>query len=142
MLTGSVSKGKMGIYYNFYHCSSSYGGRFKAETTNDTFIKQLKYLIPEEGMIDIFVEAFIEDFNTQTKKQNQERISLLTQIEEDEYFFLKKDCIDKIEQLENRLNNLSSVNTEIKDLFKSALKRLQILTYAIRRGIQKKRDVL
>ncbi|GEJ43562.1 recombinase family protein [Chryseobacterium sp. ON_d1] len=72
MLTGSASKGKMGVYYNYYHCSSSCGVRFKAEITNDIFIKQLKYLIPKEGMIDIFTEAFIEDFNTQTKTQNQE----------------------------------------------------------------------
>ena len=109
-------------------------------------------------MIDVFIEAFIEDFNTQTKTQNYERISLLSQIEElnnrkrkaliekidgkieeEDYLFLKKDCTKKIEQLENRLNNLSSVNMEIKDLFKSGLKQIANLDCAIRRVTQKKR---
>lgn len=82
MLTGSASKGKMGIYYNDYHCSSSCGVHFKAETANELLVKQLKYLIPKEGMIGIFIEAFIKNFNVQTKSQNQERTSLLRQIEE------------------------------------------------------------
>ncbi len=162
MLTGSASRGKMGVYYNYYHCSSSCGVRFKAEIANDVFIKQLKYLIPKEGMIDVFIEAFIEDFNTQTKTQNHERISILSQIEElnnrkrkaliekidgkieeDDYLFLKKDCTKKIEQLEDRLNNLSSVNIEIKDLFRSGLKQIANLDIRYQKGnTEEKRQII
>jgi len=43
----------MGVYYNYYHCSSSCGVRFKAEMAIDVFLKQLKSLIPKKGMIDV-----------------------------------------------------------------------------------------
>lgn len=32
-------------------------------------------------MVDVFIEAFINDFNEQTKMQNREKADLLTQIE-------------------------------------------------------------
>src|SRR5690606_27921932 len=63
-LSGSASKGKMG---NYYHCSSACGTRFKADTANEAFLKQLRYLSPKEGMVDVFIEAFIKDFNNKTK---------------------------------------------------------------------------
>ena len=162
MLTGSASKGKMGVYYNYYHCSSSCGVRFKAEIANDVFLKQLKSLIPKKGMIDVFIEAFTEDFNAQTKTQNAERTNILNQIAElnnrkrkaliqkidggieaDEYIFLKKYTTEKIEQLEVRLNNLSSVNTEIKDLFKSGLKKIANLDIRYQKGnTEEKRHII
>src|SRR5690606_14331434 len=43
MLSGSASKGRK-EYYNYYHCSSSCGTRFKAEPVNEAFVKQLRYL--------------------------------------------------------------------------------------------------
>lgn len=51
MLTGSASKGKMGNYYYYYHCSSACGTRFKAETVNEAFVKQLRHLTPVQNKI-------------------------------------------------------------------------------------------
>src|SRR5690606_10499462 len=45
MLTGSASKGKMGKYYYYYHCSSSCGTRFRAENTNEIFEQQLQSML-------------------------------------------------------------------------------------------------
>lgn len=68
MLTGSASKGKMGNYYYYYDCSSACGTRFKADTANEAFLKQLRYMSPKEGMVDVFIEAFIKDFNNMQGK--------------------------------------------------------------------------
>ncbi|WP_343690836.1 zinc ribbon domain-containing protein [Chitinophaga sp.] len=101
MLTGRASKGKTRIYY-YCHCSSSCGVRFKAEDANNAFIKQLRYLTPKEGMVDVFIEAFINDFNEQTKMQNREKADLLTQIEAHNTR-LKNALIQKIDgELDNK----------------------------------------
>lgn len=50
---------------------------------------------------------------------------------------------EKIEQLEVRLNNLSSVNTEIKDLFKSGLKKIANLDIHYQKGnTEEKRRII
>ena len=81
MLTGSSSRGKLGVYYNYYHCSTSCGVRFRAETVNEAFIKQLRYMSPKAGMVDVFIEAFIKDFNNKTKTQNAERANIIGEID-------------------------------------------------------------
>ena len=143
MLTGSASKGKMGNYYYYYHCTSSCGVRFKAETANEAFLKQLRYMSPKEGMVDVFIEAFIKDFNNKTKAQNTERANIIGEIDalnkryqnallknadgemaDDDFQEVKKLTKGKIEVLERRLNDLAVVGTEIKDLVASTLKKV------------------
>src|SRR5690606_13749138 len=64
-------------YYYYYHCTSACGVRFKAETANEAFLKQLRYMSPKEAMVDVFIEAFIKDFNNKTKAQNTERANII-----------------------------------------------------------------
>ena len=162
MLTGSASKGKMGVYYNYYHCSSSCGTRFRAEAANEAFVKQLRYLSPKEGMIDIFIEAFIKDFNNKTKAQNSERANIIGEIDtlnkryqkallknadgemaDDDFQEVKKLTKGKIEKLEQRLNDLAVVGTEIKDLVASALKKVANIDRRYENGdIEEKRVIL
>ncbi len=162
MLTGSASKGKMGVYYYYYHCSSSCGVRFKADDANDAFIKQLRYLTPNEGMVDVFIEAFINDFNEQTKMQNREKADLLAQIEQhntrirnalvqkidgelsnEDYLALKKFTGETIEKLETRLSELAVVNVGIKDLLKSGLKKIANIDRRYEKGdIEEKRTIV
>ncbi|GAB0157823.1 hypothetical protein CHRYSEOSP005_31090 [Chryseobacterium sp. Alg-005] len=161
-LTGSASRGKMGRYYNYYHCSSSCGVRFKAEETNNIFVKQLRSLIPKKGIADIFIEAIISDFTTKTEAKREERTTLLTQIEglstrvknaliqkidgkieDEEYLFIKKYCSEKIEQLEFKLSNLSDINTEIKGLLRSGLKKVGNLDKYYEQGnTEEKRKII
>lgn len=162
MLTGSASKGKMGIYYNYYHCTSSCGTRFKAEDSNKAFLKQLQYLSPKEGVVDIFIEAFIRDFNNKTKAQNSERASIIDEIDsmnkpyqnaliknadgetaDDDFQELKKMTKSRIEQLEKRLNDLAIVGTEIKDLVAYALKKVANIDRRYENGdIEEKRAIV
>ena len=162
MLTGSASKGKMGNYYNYYHCSSSCGTRFKAEVANEAFVKQLRYLSPKAGMVDVFIEAFINDFNKQTKAQNSDRANIIKEIDTlnkryqnallknadgemdyDDFQEVKKLTKGRIEKLEKQLNDLASVGTEIRDLVASALKKVANIDRRYENGdIEEKRVVL
>ena len=162
MLTGSASKGKMGNYYNYYHCSSSCGTRFKAEAANEAFVKQLRYLSPKAGMVDIFIEAFINDFNKQMKAQNSDRANIIKEIDTlnkryqnallknadgemdyDDFQEVKKLIKGRIEKLEKQLNDLASVGTEIRDLVASALKKVANIDRRYENGdIEEKRVVL
>ncbi|MCO5286963.1 MAG: recombinase family protein [Chitinophagaceae bacterium] len=143
MLTGSASKGKMGKYYYYYHCTTSCGTRFSAEPVNEMFLKQLRYLSPKCGVVDVFIEAFIHDFNHQTKTNNIERKNIVGQIdalnkryqsalvknadgemEDEDFKELKKITQARIENLEKELGNLAIASTEIRDLVATALKKV------------------
>jgi len=162
MLTGSASRGKMGNYYYYYHCSSSCGARFKAESVNDIFIKQLRYISPKAGMLDVFIQAFISNFNKQVKTQNGEKANIIKEIDilnkryqnaliknsdgemaDDDFQEIKKLTKGKIEKLENQLNDLTSIGVEIKDLVGSALKKLANIDRRYENGnVEEKRVVL
>ncbi|HRN72197.1 MAG TPA: recombinase family protein [Ginsengibacter sp.] len=143
MLTGSASKGKMGKYYYYYHCTTSCGTRFSAESVNEMFLKQLRYLSPKCGVVDVFIEAFIQDFNSQTKANNIEKNNIIGQIdalnkryqnaliknadgemEDEDFKELKKITQARIENLEKELGNLAIASTEIRDLVATALKKV------------------
>src|SRR5690606_35570728 len=162
MLTGSASKGKMGNYYTYYHCISPCGVRLKAETVNEAFIKQLRHLSPKEGRGDVFIEAFIKDFNDKTKAQNTARANIIEEIDalykryqnallkkadgemaDDDFQEVKRLTKGKIEDLEKRLNNLAVTGTEIKDLVASALKKVANIDRRYENGdIEEKRLIV
>ncbi|WP_240899027.1 hypothetical protein [Sphingobacterium sp. SGL-16] len=98
---------------------------------------------PKEGMVDVFIKAFIKDFNSKTKAQNTERGNIIDEIDalnkryqkallknadgemaDDDFQEVKKLTKGKIEDLETKLNDLAGVGTEIKDLVASALKKV------------------
>ncbi len=162
MLTGSASRGKMGNYYYYYHCSSPCKTRFKAELANDAFLKQLQYLSPKEGMVEVFIEAFIKDFNNKTKAHNTERTNIISEIDtlnkryqnallknadgemaDDDFQEVKRLTKGNIEVLERRLNDLAVVGTEIKDLVASTLKKVANIARRYENGdIEEKRLIV
>jgi site-specific DNA recombinase len=162
MLTGSASRGKLGKYYYYYHCSSSCGVRFKAENTNELFVEELQKYIPKPGMIEVYIAAVVQDFKSQTKQQNSERKSILSQIEkidermrnarvlrvdgkldEDDFICLKKESNQKIEQLERDLARLSNTHKEITDLLEIGLKKLAGLDLRYINGtVEEKREII
>lgn len=162
MLTGSSSKGKMGVYYNYYHCSTDCGTRYKAETVNEIFVDQLKALLPRKGMVDIFVESFIQNYELETKTQNKERKDILEKIQQlndrhtkaliknadgvmddADFIELKKITKKNIERLEDELNNLSTLNLEIRDLMKTSLKKVVNLSERYENGtVEEKRIIV
>lgn len=113
-------------------------------------------------MVDIFIEAFISDFNKQTKAQNSERTNIIGEIDalnkryqnallknadgemaDDDFQEVKKLTKGRIEKLEQRLNDLAIINSEIKDLVASALKKVANLDRRYENGdIEEKRAKL
>ena len=143
LLTGSASRGKMGKYYHYYHCTKSCKIRFKAELVNEAFEKQLKNLIPKKEYLDLFIEAFKIDYKNKTKLNKNERMSILqeidtlnnryqnaliknidNQIDEIDFKKIKILTLNKIEELEVKLNNLSIVNTEIEKILIHSLSNI------------------
>jgi site-specific DNA recombinase len=161
MLSGSTSKGRSS-YYTYYHCKASCGVRFKAELVNKAFVKQLRNLSPKVGMVDLFIEAFIKDFNKKTKTQNAEKTNIISEIDalnkryqnallknadgemaDDDFKEVKKLTKGKIEVLERRLNDLASAGTEIKDLVASALKKVANIDRRYENGnVEEKRAII
>lgn len=162
MLTGSASKGKMGKYYYYYHCSSECGVRFNAENTNEAFIKQLSELIPKQGMIQVYIASVIQDFKNQTRKQNTERRQLISQLDtlntrmqnariqkvdgklnDEDFQILKKETNVQIEKLEEELGNLSDQHKEISHLLEAGLKKLSGLDIRYKNGtMEEKREII
>ncbi|GAE66754.1 recombinase family protein [Chryseobacterium indologenes] len=162
MLTGSASKGKLGRYYYYYHCSSQCGVRFRAPEVNAAFERQLSELLPRPGMSEVFIETVLEDFQSKTKKENIERKQMLKQVEDlnarlqkaliqkvdgtlddDDYNFIKKDTYAKIERLEFDLSHLSDQNTEISRLLKSELaKIINLYKYYVEGDMEQKRQII
>src|SRR5690606_40588249 len=102
-----------------------------------------RYMSPKEGMADVFIEAFIKDFNNKTKAQNTERTNIISDIDasnkryqntllknangemsDDDFHEEKKLTKGKIEVFERRLNDLAVAGTEIKDLVAPTLKKV------------------
>ncbi|WP_270089885.1 hypothetical protein [Sphingobacterium sp. SYP-B4668] len=113
-------------------------------------------------MVDVFIEAFINDFNKQTKAQNSDRANIIKEIDTlnkryqnallknadgemdyDDFKEVKKLTKGRIEKLEKQLNDLASVGTEIRDLVASALKKVANIDRRYENGdIEEKRVVL
>ncbi len=93
---------------------------------------------PRKGMVDVFIEAFIKDLNNQNKIQNTHRANIIDEIDtlnkryqntdgemaDDDFQEVKKLTKGKIDVLERGLNDLAVVETEIKDLVASTLKKV------------------
>lgn len=113
-------------------------------------------------MVDVFIEAFIKDFNNKTKAQNTERTNIIGEIDtlnkrhqnallknadgemaDDDFQEVKKLTKGKIEVLERRLNDLAVVGTEIKDLVASTLKKVANIDRRYENGdIEEKRVIV
>lgn len=162
MLTGSASKGQMGKYYYYYHCTSQCGTRFKAREVNKTFIEQLRKLSPSETIVRMYLDSFFEEYNNRRKRERKKRKGLLMQIDKlnsrlkealirnvdgkldnDDYNKLKKFTNKELEELESKLNNLSDINSEINKLLRKNLKKLIGIDKQYERGdVEEKRTIL
>ncbi len=162
MLTGSASKSRLGRYYYYYHCSSACGARFKAEIANEAFIKQLKFLSPKPAMVELFVEAFKNNLQSQTNNEKQERKNILDQIqvlnnryqnaliksadgemEYEDFLELKRIIKGKIETLENELSELGDLAMEAKQMVVNNIHKVADIAQRYENGtIEEKRIII
>ena len=145
LLTGSASKGRNAKYY-YYHCTSSCGSRFKAENANSLFSKELKKLVPKQGMVEVYKVVLQQEFKAKTKMQredvkqvsdaldkanselaNARKLLLTSEIEASDYKSIKAEYEMKIKGLESRLIEFSKESNNIEPLLNKAVATLSSL---------------
>lgn len=147
-LTGSASRGRKLRYY-YYHCISPCKARFKAEDTNQLFLKQLVKFNPYPGMSELYSEVIHSIYKKQEINSGdgfrelklqvaelQEKISkgrekfISDEISRQDYHEYKKKYEDQIDRLESQLFELSKNRVDIKPLIKKAVDNLSRLAEA------------
>lgn len=81
LITASRSKGRT-AYYNYYHCVSTCGWRYKADYIHDTFIQELRKYKPTLAMLTLYKQVILDVYNSQHKDKHSEKKELLQQINE------------------------------------------------------------
>ncbi len=162
VLTGSASKGRNG-YYHYYHCVSACGWRIKAPIANERFVEELKMLVPDPSMADLFKEFVLHEFKTATKYEKDEFKTTMEEIEEltkrlnnarnkvfadqldpADFKIMKLDCESAIEKLERKLVGLKSNKPKsIDSLLETGIETLlQLDQLYIDNGIDVKREII
>ena len=161
VLTGSASKGRR-IKYNYYHCDSTCGARFRAENANDLFVKELKKFIPRPGMVEVYKLLLLEEYRQLTKDQrldikfikdalekvntalfNARKLLLSGDIEPSEYREIKSEYESKIIQLESKLIAVKADCTNIEPLINKGVDSLSNLHVVYENADNKtKRDII
>jgi site-specific DNA recombinase len=145
ILTASASKGRT-IKYNYYHCNSTCGTRFKAEATNELFITELRKFTLRPGMEEVYKILILEEYKQSTKdgkaevKQvkealekantellNARRLLLTSDINPTEYRTIKNEYEIKISNLESQLLKASAEIKNLEPLVNKAITSLSNL---------------
>jgi hypothetical protein len=59
-------------YYHYYHCIPECGARFKTESANAEFVKELREYVPRRAMINIYGELIIKPGSYQSTSGRSE----------------------------------------------------------------------
>jgi DNA invertase Pin-like site-specific DNA recombinase len=139
-LSGSGSRGNGGIYY-YYHCQSVKlcKERFRAETANEAFVKQLSQIATNAPIIDYYcqliskalkgteqgkekeqkeVQAVIDKLYLRV--QNARTLLLDGDFTADEFKEIKKDLLQQIEELEKQKIRLLSTKDDYQEYLSKA----------------------
>ncbi|QKX07586.1 hypothetical protein HN014_10530 [Aquimarina sp. TRL1] len=136
-LTGSKSKGKMGVYYHYYHCRNGCKERLRAKDAHDMFDRLLKQVTIDESISELYCDAAKEKLGAnqrvRTGKMNKirEEITALKEtIEkaEDSLFEgrLDPNTFDRSKaRYIKRIADLEFEYSELKNLKKGYMKQIQ-----------------
>jgi site-specific DNA recombinase len=132
-LTGSASKGNGGKYF-YYHCQHGCKERFKAELANKELLKEFVRVSSNNAVIRILKEsldAYLRlsksDKVQQKEKLGQEiekakgrvtharRLMLDKDIDATEYKEIKSEYEGEIEKLERKIDELSTLDSDLKE---------------------------
>ncbi len=143
LITASRSKGRT-MYYNYYHCVSSCGWRYKAEDIHDAFMDELRKYKPTFAMLTIYKAVIIEEYKRSQSDKAFSKRDLLQQINEQnsrlakarellladaidsaDYKAIKVECERKLNLLEAKIGNAATTPDEdIEALLDKALHNL------------------
>ena len=165
MLTGSASKGRHAYYY-YYHCSASCGCRYKAEDTNQAFLKELRKFWLDPAYENVFKDVLLEKYKEQATGDNGIKKQLINQItdqsnkmtkgrellltgdiEPSDYKTIKAECEKKIAILEAELSDVSANQLTVSNMDKLLEEAITVLKgldsfYDFFKDINIKRDFI
>lgn len=142
LITASRSKGRT-AYYNYYHCTSECGWRYKAEFVHDTFLQELRRFKPHAAMIELYKQVILDVYNSEMTYKQSSKKQLLKDINEQnsrltkarellladaidasDYKEIKAECERKLQLLEARLSSSEPKQERIDDILETALNNL------------------
>lgn len=141
-LTGSASKGRNGYYY-YYHCMSPCGVRYKADTANECFAKELYQFVPKPEIAELYKATIRDVFSQETGLVKDGRKDLLNQIQIEndrltkarkllldesidaaDYKSIKSECEAKILSMEAKLIGYSRPTYNLEECLEKAVANL------------------
>lgn len=161
MLTSSASKGHT-KHYHYCHCVSSCGSHYKADEANELFATEIKKYVPRPAFREIYKQAILFAFKSQTKTNYDERKQLLNtidalsdqikearnllfskEIDPTDYRESKADYERQISELEARLSEVPQNNHNIESIVSKAMEILCQLDILYNNGtIEEKRKII
>ena len=161
MVTASASKGRT-AYYNYYHCTSSCGWRYKAEHVHDLFIQELQKYKPHPAMLLLYKQVILDVYNSQIADVKSEKKLLLREINEQnsrlakarelllsetidasDYKAIKMECERHTNLLEAKLSNVAPYQESIDNLLDKALYNLSNVDERYEKAdVQGKRNII
>jgi DNA invertase Pin-like site-specific DNA recombinase/predicted RNA-binding Zn-ribbon protein involved in translation (DUF1610 family) len=160
LLTASSSRGRK-QYYDYYHCTSACGVRYKADVVNDAFVQELRSWKPHPAIAALYTlilkDVYSQQRNTRTQelsriKKEMERLTdkkakalnLLVNdsIGADDFALIKKDCERGLFILHDEMAALTETYN-IEPVMEQAMSVLSNLdAYYSERGVGAKRDIV
>lgn len=151
MLTASSSRGR-NQYYDYYHCTSSCGVRYKADIINEKIIAELRKWKPHPAMQQLY-KPILQDVHTQLQKlQRQEQgmikeqlqqagtrqrkaldLLLADKMEADDYRSIKRECEQQVLILEEKITAMA-IAQNIEPLIDKGLAALETIDQAYING--------
>ena len=162
VLTGSASKGKMGKYYHYYHCSSTCGVRFNAEKINYSIIEEIKKYVKPLPKLKLYRDVIVTVFDAKTrmhwndmkqlriqiddanKKLSKARdLLLMGDLETYDYRIIKSESEKAINRLEAKLTASVSSTSQIGPLWDKAISTIAQLDVLYEKGtVTQKRKII
>ena len=161
MLSGSASKGRNAYYY-YYHCNSTCGCRYKADTVNELFVKEIEKFVPDSTILELYKEIILQEYANQTKNRKDEKKAILAEIDKQnamltnarkllmaneiesvDYREMKAECEQTINRLESKLSDNSDKTDKVDTVIDQAMHNLSHLNVLYENGdIQQKRLII
>jgi site-specific DNA recombinase len=162
VLTGSASKGKMGKYYHYYHCSSSCGIRFNANKVNSDIVGEIRKHVRSLPKLQLYKEVILTIYEAKTRlywndmkqlriqidatnnKLSKARELLLRgDLDADDYRIIKSESEKTINRLEVKLTATATDTSHIAPLWEKAISTMSQLDVLYEKGtvIQKRKVV-
>ncbi|MFM2224251.1 MAG: hypothetical protein RJA07_453 [Bacteroidota bacterium] len=161
LLTGSASKGKMGVRYFYYHCNPC-GIRFRADEANKKFENKVAGITPNK-LVANMIQNVISDFHESNKSNNRQEnnkyvieinklksrianaqtLMLDGQLDAAEYKEIKQKIESEIQKTERFLHENRTTDSSLKEALEYLNLFIQVPQKAYSKGsLEAKQQIL